>query len=99
MGMVSKDVLLRADKVVFVSEEGAEEGVMLLVIVMILNVVYSVLNVNGGLLDRLDVVNVVEDSLRERRWFHHVVTSRHGHTIIGWCHSMSRHHGQRRQAA
>lgn len=61
MGMMSKDVLLRADKVVFVSEEGGEEGVMLLVIVMIMNVVYSVLNVNGGLLDGLDVVNVVEE--------------------------------------
>ena len=96
---MSKDVLLGADKVVFVSEEGAEEAVMLLVIVMIWNAVYSMLNVNGGLLDGLDVVDVVEDGRRERRWFHHAVTSRHVHTIIGWCHSMSRHHGQRRQAA
>jgi len=94
-----KDVLLGADKVVFVSEEGAEEVVMLLGIVMIWNVIYSVLDVNGGLLDMLDVVDVVEDGGRERQWFHHTVTSRHGHTIIGRCHNMSRHHGQRRQAA
>jgi len=73
MGVVSKDALLRADKVVFVSEEGAEEGVMLVVIVVILNVVYSVLNVNGGLLDGLDVVDVVEDSRRDGS----ITSSRH----------------------
>jgi len=96
--MVDKYVLLGADKVVFVSVERAKEAVLLMVIVMAMDVMDSVVNVDSGLLDVLDVVNVVEDRRRERRWNHHAVTSRHGHTIIGQCHILSRHHGQRCQA-